>query len=229
MTSKIFSIASFVLMVWLAYSGHTTATRIQAIEQKLAQQEALNEEVNAQRTAELTKAITSNTESSLKKYTSQTTSKINESLDGIASKVTNDLDQKQQENKKQLMAKLDQIASKPAAALPQKKNEAVQSNKPAAEQTGGPQKDLSKALKLALEAESEKTENAAQAAEKLLSIKGSIWKSGDAIPQAKEELRKLMGPIDYIASQWKAGENSRTVDSVTKVLQDTLQKLQANK
>lgn len=43
-----------------------------------------------------------------------------------------------------------------------------------------------------------------EATELVLSTKEAIWKAGDTFPEHKSVLHGMMGPIDQLASQWKA-------------------------
>lgn len=64
--------------------------------------------------------------------------------------------------------------------------------------------------------------NGAAASRTLLATKEAIYKSGSKFPKHKDTLRKLMGPIDLLAGQWKRGDYSGSSIEIRKKLKSVI-------
>ena len=63
-----------------------------------------------------------------------------------------------------------------------------------------------------------------EAASKLESIKGPVWKASGIYPESKDKLRGLMGPIDGLIGQWKRNDKKGSSVSIRETLQSILKK-----
>lgn len=190
MTSKIFSVATFIVVSWLAVTVISTSNRVNALETTM-----LN-------------GLTANA------------SALNARISSMEAK--------QSENHVNLATQMEAIASAP-------KQDPAETNALKAETAKLKQQlakhtkllELKKAYQVVIESELEKNSSPQDAAEKLLSTKGPIWKASTQHASVKTNLQGLMGPIDVLASKWKAGDTNGTVQPVFKVLKQTLATLGA--
>lgn len=190
MTSKIFSIATFIVVSWLAVTVISTSNRVSTLETSLlngltANATALNARISS-------------------------------------------MEASQSENHLNLATQMDAIANAP-------KQDPAEANALRAETSNLKEQlakhtkllELKKAYQTVIESELEKNTNPQDAAEKLLSTKGAIWKTSTQHEKVKTNLQGLMGPIDVVASKWKSGDTDSTVQPVFKVLKQTLATLGA--
>lgn len=82
---------------------------------------------------------------------------------------------------------------------------------------------LRQAYSVVLEAEVfSRAGNHKAAADALLSSKKAIYGASGKLPKSKDKLRKLMGPIDVLAGQWKKGDKSKSSLEIRKILKAEL-------
>ena len=204
MTSKIFSVATFIVVSWLAVTVISTSNRVDALESTL-----LN-------------GLTAN-------------------ASALDSRISS-MEARQSVNHSNIVTQLEAIASAPAqtpaetSEQPTETSEQPTENSELQAETARLQQELAAQTKLAelktayrsvIESELEKKSNPQEAAEKLLSTKGPIWKASTQHASVKTNLQALMTPIDVLASKWKSGDTNGTVQPVFKVLKQTLATLDA--
>lgn len=195
MTSKIFSVATFIVVSWLAVTVITTSNRVNTLESTLLNGMAASSSAMNQRLSRMESA--------------------------------------QYKNHQFLLTQLEVVtkAPAPAPAPVASNNSALKAETEKLKQQLAKHTkfaDLKKAYNDVIESELEKLTSAPEAAEKLLSTKGAIWKTSTRYPKVKESLQGLMGPIDVLAAKWKSGDTTRTVQPVFKVLKKTLATLDAD-
>lgn len=197
MTSKIFSVATFIVVSWLAVTVISTSNRVNALEGTL-----LN-------------GLTAN-------------------ASALDSRISS-MEARQSANHSKIVTQLEAIASTPVQ-IPAESSEQPSHNSELQAETARLQQELAAHSKLAelkiayqsvIESELEKKSNPQEAAEKLLSTKGPIWKASTQHASVKTNLQALMIPIDVLASKWKSGDTNGTVQPVFKVLKQTLATLDA--
>lgn len=219
MTSKIFSVATFIVVSWLAITVVTTAKRVNKLETSLlngltASVSAMNTRITAMETAQK-----KNHQSLLARLASQPVP----APVVVHQPIANTADTNALKNEAEKL-KREQIQSKNQTEQLRGETEKLK------KELEGYTKfaEINKAYRDVIESEMEKDNDAEKAAEKLLSTKSAIWKASTQYPDLKESLQGLMAPIDITASRWKSGDTKGTVRPVFKVLKQTLATLDAN-
>lgn len=192
MTNKIFSVATFILVAWLAVTLVTTSNQVVAIERSLS-------------------------------------GKIDSNYQMLKDRLGT-LETEQQSGYQEVLASFEESNAKPTVDPQQLTNLTAQIGKLKAQiKSLTHLKDLKGAYEQVLEAELDKANNGAAAAEKLLGTKKAIWKTSTQHDSVKGQLQGLMGPIDSLAFKWKSGDTSRSVMPIYNVLQQTLATLDTKK
>ena len=83
-------------------------------------------------------------------------------------------------------------------------------------------KELKETLNQIVQADFDKTGNAAEAAEKLLSTKEVIWRTSTEYKSVEQTLQSLMAPIDILAGEWQQGYTDNTVATIHRVLSNAI-------
>lgn len=82
---------------------------------------------------------------------------------------------------------------------------------------------LREAYAIVLQAElHNKTGNKDAAVAALLSSKEPIYGVSGSLPESKDALRNLMGPIDVLAGSWKNGDSAKSSDEIRKVVKSVI-------
>ncbi len=154
-------------------------------------------------------------------------SKIGSNYNALKDRIGS-LENEQQSGYREVLASFEQVNAKPAADPQQLTNLKAETAK-LKEQIKGLSrfKDIRGAYQQVLEAEFDKTIDSTAAAEKLLGTKKAIWKTSTQHDAVKADLQGLMGPIDSLASQWKSGDATGSVQPIYNVLKQTLATLEA--
>ncbi len=192
MTNKIFSVATFILVAWLAVTLVTTSNQVVAIERSLS-------------------------------------GKIDSNYQLLKDRLGT-LETEQQSGYQEVLASFKESNAKPKVDPQQLTNLKAETGKLKAQiKSLTHLKDLKGAYQQVLEAELDKANDGAAAAETLLGTKKAIWKTSTQHESVKAQLQGLMGPIDSVASKWKSGDTSSSVMPIYNVLKQTLATLDTKK
>lgn len=199
MTSKIFSVATFIVVSWMAVTVITTSHHVRALESNVLNGMMATASAMDVRLSKLESAQRKNHLALLAKFEEITKPAAAAAIPAptASSAINNDLTTETRTPEQQL---------------------AIQAEFA----------DLRKAYQDVIESEREKHSSLLDAAATLLSTKSAIWETSTKYPDVKTSLQELMAPIDSVAAQWQSGDINGTVQPVILVLKQTLAALDAN-